>query len=160
MAQVLEQLKSMTPDRFLAIYQSLELDGFGPLDNEVAKSLKFRPIAVKKLPMAQRARRARMLIENAGNAELAYEVFGAYLIRTKKGLVTGFLDKTGVAHEDGMIQDLDTGVPDGKKIDGAIAELDREFPPEDVTLYLSMCAQQWNQLPEIDRLWRKRAAVS
>lgn len=156
-AQVLEQLKSMTPDRFLAIYQSLELNGFGPLDNEVAKSLKFRPIAVKKLPMAQRAKRARMLIETSGNAELAYEVFGAYLIRHKKGLVTGFLDKTGVAHEDGMIQDLDTGVPQVAKVAGAVAELEKEFGAEDVTLYLSMCAQQWGQLAEIDALWRQRA---
>lgn len=155
-AQVLEQLKSMTPDRFLAIYQSLELNGFGPLDNEVAKSLKFRPIAVKKLPMAQRAKRARMLIETSGNAELAYEVFGAYLIRHKKGLVTGFLDKTGVAHEDGMIQDLDTGVPQVAKVAGAVAELEKEFGAEDVTLYLSMCAQQWGQLAEIDALWRQR----
>jgi hypothetical protein len=154
--QVIEQLKAMSPERFAAIYQSLELNGFGPLDNEVAKSLKFRPIAVKKLPIAQRARRARMLLETSANTELAYEVFGAYLIRHKKGLVTGFLDKTGVAHEDGMIEDLDDGVPQKSKLAAAVAELDKEFPPEDVTLYLSMCAQQWNQVPELDALWRKR----
>lgn len=155
--QVLAQLKSMSPERFLAIYQSLEVNGFGPLDGEVAKSLKFRPIAVKKLPMAQRAKRARMLMESAGNAELAYEVFGAYLLKNHKGLVTGFLDKTGVEHEDGMIQDIDRGVPAKDKLKSAIADLDREFPPEDVTLYLSMCAQQWNQLPELAAIWQKRA---
>lgn len=154
--QVIEQLKAMSPERFLAIYQGLEQNGFGPLDNEVAKSLKFRPIAVKKLPIAQRAKRARMLLETSANAELTYEVFGAYLIRHKKGLVTGFLDKTGVAHEDGMIEDLETGVPQKSKLKDAVAELDKEFPPEDVTLYLSMCAQQWNQLAELDALWRKR----
>jgi hypothetical protein len=155
--QVLEQLKAMSPERFATIYQSLEMNGFGPLDNEVAKSLKFRPIAVKKLPIAQRAKRARMLLEASANTELAYEVFGAYLIRHKKGLVTGFLDKTGVAHQDGMIEDLDSGVPQKTKLAAAVADLDKEFPAEDVTLYLSMCAQQWNQLPELDAMWRKRA---
>ncbi|MDZ4771926.1 MAG: hypothetical protein SGI72_02205 [Planctomycetota bacterium] len=155
--QVLEQLKSMSPERFLTIYSGLELNGFGPLDNEVAKSLKFRPIAVKKLPIAQRAKRARMLIETSANAELAYEVFGAYLIRHHKGIVTGFLDKTGVAHEDGMIQDLDNGLPEKAKIAAAVTELDKSFAPEDVTLYLALCAQQWNQLPELDALWRKRS---
>lgn len=156
--QVLAQLKSMTPERFLAIYQSLEVNGFGPLDGEVAKSLKFRPIAVKKLPMAQRAKRARMLIENAGNAELAYEVFGAYLLKNHKELVTGFLDKTGVEHEDGMIQEIDRGVPEKKKIAAAISDLDAKFAPEDVTLYLAMCAQQWNQEPELDAIWQKRTS--
>ena len=155
--QVIEQLKAMSPERFAAIYESLELNGFGPLDNEVAKSLKFRPIAVKKLPIAQRAKRARMLLETSANSELAYEVFGAYLIRHKKGLVTGFLDKTGVPHEDGMIEDLDTGVPQKSKLAAAVADLDKEFPAEDVTLYLALCAQQWNQLAELDALWRKRA---
>src|ERR1700733_5650078 len=109
--QVLTQLKSMPPERFLAIYQSLEVDGFGPLDGEVAKSLKFRPMAVKKIAMPQRAKRARMIIESTGNSELAYELFGAYLLKHKKELVTGFLDKTGVAHEDGMIEDIEKGVP-------------------------------------------------
>ena len=154
--QVLAQLKSMSPERFLAIYQSLEMNGFGPLDAEVAKSLKFRPIAVKKLPMAQCARRGRMLGESSGNAELAYELFGAYLLKNHKGLVTGFLDKTGVAHEDGMIQDIDRGVPQVDKIESAIAELDKQFAPEDVTLYLSMCAQQWNQIPLLATIWQKR----
>lgn len=154
--QVLTQLKSMSPERFLAIYSSLEVDGFGPLDAEVAKSLKFRPIAVKKLPMAQRAKRARMIMEATGNSELAYEVFGAYLLKNKKELVTGFLDKTGVEHKDGMIEDIETGVPVKAKIAGAVKELDDTFPQEDVTLYLSLCAQQWSQIPELDAIWKKR----
>ena len=154
--QVLAQLKSMSPERFLAIYQSLENEGFGPLDGEVAKSLKFRPMAVKKLPMDQRARRARMLMETTGNAELAYELFGAYLLKHKKELVTGFLDKTGVPHEDGMIEDIHSGVPSKSKVAGAVKELDEAFPEEDVTLYLSMCAQQWAELPELDEIWKKR----
>jgi len=27
---------------------------------------------------------------------------------------------------------------------------------KDVTLYLSMCAEQWPQVPEVDTLWRMR----
>jgi hypothetical protein len=155
--QVLAQLKKMSPERFLAIYQSLEMNGYGPLDAEVAKSLKFRPQAVKKLPMNQRAKRARMLIETAGNAELAYELLGTYLLKHHKGLVTGFLDKTGVKHEDGMIENLDSDLPAKDKIAGAVDELDKEFEADDVTIYLAMCAQQWAQVAELDRIWRGRA---
>lgn len=156
--QVVEQLKNLSDERFLAIYQSLENQGYGPLDGEVAKLMKFRPHAIKKLPMEQRAKRARMVVERAGNAELAYELFGTYLLKHHKELVTGFLDKTGVEHDDGMIQDLDSNAPDAAKLEGAIGELDAAHAPDDVTLYLSMCAEQWPQVPEIEQTWRARIA--
>jgi hypothetical protein len=133
-------------------------DGFGPLDGEVAKSLRFRPQAIRKLPIEQRAKRARTLIESQRNAELAYELFGAYLMKHAKGLVTGFLDATGVEHQDGMIEDVDRAAPAKDKIAGAVAELDAKFAPEDVTLYLALCAQQWPKVRELDELWRARTA--
>jgi hypothetical protein len=154
--QVVEQLKHTSPERFLAIYESLAQNGFGPLDGEVAKALRFRPQAIRKLPMEQRARRARALLERGGNAQMTYELFGGYLMKTQKELVTSFLDATGVAHEDGMIEDVAGSLPDAAKIETAVEALDARFPPEDVTLYLSMCAEQWPGVTEIDRIWRAR----
>ena len=158
--QVLEQVQRMSPERFLAIYQSLEQHGFGPLDGEVAKLLKFRPQAIRKLPMDQRARTARRLIESSKNAQLAYEILGAYLIKNHKGLVTGFLDATGVKHQDGMIEDVDGEKPAVDKLVSALTELDKKFAPEDVTLYLAICAEQWPDVKAIDELWRKRATAA
>ena len=103
--QVIDYLKNMSAERFLAIYQSLENQGFGPLDGEVAKILKFRPQAIRKLPMDQRARRAKAFLERGTNAELAYELFGTYLLKSQKKIVTGFLDATGVEHEEGISDD-------------------------------------------------------
>jgi hypothetical protein len=157
--QVIEQLKSLSEARFHDIYQSLERDGFGPLDGEVAKSLHFRPHAVRKLPMAQRARRARSILERTANAELCYELFGTYLLKHHKELITGFLDATGVPHADGMVEDLSL-VPDAERIPAAIEQLDGAFEAEDVTLYLSMCVEQWPGVKELEPLWRKRLAGS
>ena len=154
--QIIEQLKQTSPERFLAIYQSLEQHGYGPLDGEVAKALRFRPAAIKKLPMAQRARRAKLIIETAKNAELAYEILGAYLIKNHSELVTTFLDKTGVKHDQGMIEDVDHNQPDTAKIEGVIAELDGKHDPADVTVYLAICAEQWPGVKALDELWRKR----
>ena len=154
--QVIDHLKNMAEDRFLGIYEALERDGFGPLDGEVARLMKFRPHAIKKLPMAQRAKRARTLLERTSNAELAYEIFGSYLMKTQKELVTDFLDATGVPHEDGMIQSVAEARPAADKIAGAIAQLDEKYEPSDVTLYLSMCAEQWPQVTEVDTLLRMR----
>ena len=140
---VLEHVKSMSPERFLSIYQSLEQHGFGPLDADVAKSLRFRPQAIRKLPMEQRAKRARMLIESTKNANLAYEIVGGYLLKTCKELVVGFLDATDEKHQDGMIEDVEGQKPAPGKIAGAVAELDKKFAKEDVTLYLVLCEEQW-----------------
>lgn len=154
--QVIEQLKKMSPERFLAIYTSLESKGFGPLDGEVAKSLRFRPQAIRKIPMEQRARRARTIVEGSANAELAYELFGAYLLKNHKALVTGFLDATGVKHEEGMIEDVEGEKPAKDKLKPTVTDLDQKFAPDDVTLYLAICAEQWPSVPEIDKIWRAR----
>jgi hypothetical protein len=156
--QVIEHLKKMDDERFLTIYQALEQQGFGPLDNEVAKAMKFRPHAIRKLPMPQRARRAKRILEVGANAELCYELFGSYLIKEHKGLVTGFLDLTGVEHEEGMIQNVDAAQPEGGKIAAAVTDLDGKFAPEDVSLYLAICAEQWPQVTEIQETWASRTA--
>ncbi len=154
--QVIAQLKSLDDERFTAIYESLAQEGFGPLDGEVAKALKFRPHAVKRLPMVQRARRAKSILIQAGNAELAYELFGGYLMKLHKELITTFLDETGVPHEDGMLENVESSKPEGDKVSAAVAKLDEQFEPGDVTLYLALCAEQWPAVPEIETAWKLR----
>ena len=156
---VLAQLEALSDERFLSLYESLAERGFGPLDAEVAKHLKFRPQAIRKLPMPKRAAQARRLIEARKNAELCYELFGTYLVKTRKELVTGFLDATGVEHEDGMIADLDKSAPDPARIAGAVEQLDRSFDPDDVTLYLAVCVEMWPRDEALEKAWRARAGA-
>jgi uncharacterized protein (UPF0297 family) len=153
---VLEHMKAMSPERFFALYNSLEHQGYGPMDGDVAKSLRFRPQAIRKLPMEQRAKRARMLIESTKNANIAYEIVGGYLLKTCKDLVVGFLDATDVKHQDGMIEDIEGVKPDSAKIAGAVAELDKKFAKDDVTLYLVLCAEQWPQEKAFEKLLQQR----
>ncbi len=154
--KVIEQLKQFSDEGFLAMYESLAEKGFGPLDHEVAKAFHFRPQAIRKLPMGKRAKKARSILLSRGQAELCYELFGSYLINKRKDLVTGFLDATNVVHSEGMIEDLEDNTPDVDRISGAIEELDEKFAPEDVTLYLSLAAEQWPGVKELDRIWRSR----
>ena len=154
--QVVEQLKQTSPERFLEIYTALENKGFGPLDGEVAKAMKFRPQAIRKLPMAQRARRAQSILVSDSNAELTYELFGSYLMKTQKPLITAFLDETGVSHEDGMLDGDVDNIPDSTKLDATLKKLDSDYTAEDVTLYLSICVEQWSQIPELEAAWRAR----
>lgn len=156
---VLEHFRRLSEERFLAIYEALSQQGYGPLDGEVAKLLKFRPQAIKKIPLAKRAKLAKNWIEQKQNGELCYELFGTYLVRTKKELVTGFLDATGVPHEDGMIEDIERAKPDPAKIPAAVQELEGKFGADDVTLYLALCTEQWPGVPELAALWRQRSGA-
>lgn len=156
--QTIEQIRTLSEERFLMMYESLAQQGFGPLDGEVAKQLKFRPQAIRKLPMAMRAKKAKALLLAKKNAELAYEFLGTYLLKDHKELVTGFLDATGVAHENGMIDDAAGNLPDAAKVAAAVEALDAKFAKEDVTAYLSIAAQQWPEVATIEPLWRSRLA--
>jgi len=146
---ILDAVKAISDERFLAIYEALSDRGFGPLDGDVASAMKFRPQAIRKLPMDKRAKKARQLLLAGGRAELAYELCGGYLLRTHEQLMPDFLDATDVPHENGMIEDTQASIPNAEKIDSAVALLDEKYPAEDVTLYLCICAMQW---PEVERL--------
>lgn len=156
---ILDAVKAMSPERFLAIYESLSEQGYGPLDGDVARALKFRPHAIRKLPMDKRAQKARQILVAGGKADLAYELCGAYLIRTHEELMPDFLDAVGVAHENGMIENTAEALPDEAKLDDAIKTLDEKYPAEDVTLYLCICAMQWPEVPRLGELYEARAAA-
>lgn len=155
--QTIEHIRATSDQRFQEMYEALAQEGFGPLDAEVARALKFRPQAIRKLPIAQRARKARQILLASKNAELAYEFIGSYLLKQRRELVLGFLDATGVAHEDGMVQDIEGEQPDAAKIEATVAELDGKFEKEDVTAYLAIAAQQWPGVAKLGELWRKRS---
>jgi len=158
--QVVEHLKGMDAAAFLGLYEGLAQQGFGPMDREVAASLKFRPQAIRKLPMDQRARRAKQLLERSSNEEMAYELFGTYLMRCCEGLIPGFLDKTGVPHNEGMIEDIEAALPDAEKLPTAVSELEEEFGQPAIDMYLAMAASQWPKVAEIDALWRERTGLA
>jgi len=156
MQPVLQQLDQMTGEQFLAIYEALSDQGFGPLDSNVATALKFRPHAIRKLPFIQRAKKAKSLIMSSSDAETAYELFGSFLVKNHKELITDFLDATEVPHDEGMIEDLRVAVPKPEKLEEAVKTLDEKFSPEHVTMYLSMCSQQWPESDSVRELWQAR----
>lgn len=156
MASTIEFLATLDDARFHQIYEGLSEKGFGPLDGEIAKLMKFRPQAIRKLPLEQRSRHARAILLRTNNAELCYEVFGTYLMRRHEGLVTGFLDAVGIEHEDGIVEDA-SQIPEGPKVKDAAKQLDSSFPPEEVTLYLALSSQTWPEVEAFDQLWRERA---
>jgi len=67
-------------------------------------------------------------------------------------MMGAFLDALGIAHENGLIQE-ESVKPDAAKIGGAVDAISRQFPAEDVRLYLDtlLCQdpETWAALADI-----------
>ncbi len=51
---------------------------------------------------------------------------------------------------------METDRPDPSKVAAAVSELDQNYDPDDVTIYLSMCAEQWPGISEVESVWKMR----
>jgi len=47
-------------------------------------------------------------------------------------------------------------LPDVSKLEAALKKLDSSYNADDVTLYLSICVEQWSQIQELEEAWRGR----
>lgn len=106
----------------------------------VAESRKLRPAYFKRQPRTQQ--HAMML---ATLARPTLELVTANLIRTwllkkHKQMLIDFLDGLGIAHEEGVVEDLPTTVDD-TKLRAAVEGLLAKYPPEAVAVYLHAFSQ-------------------
>jgi hypothetical protein len=56
-------------------------------------------------------------------------------------MMAAFLDALGIAHENGLIQEENVK-PDPEKIAPAVAQIEQQFPANDVRLYLNTLLSQ------------------
>jgi hypothetical protein len=102
----------------------------------VAEARKVRPVFLERQPKPQR--HTTML---ATLARPALEMVTANLIRTwllkkHKDMLCDFLDALGIAHKDGVVDDLPATIED-LKLHGAVDSLLGKYPREVVAVYLN-----------------------
>jgi hypothetical protein len=111
----------------------------------VAEARKLRPVFLERQPRSQR--HAAML---ATLARPALEMVTANLIRTwllKKynSLLVDFLDALGIAHKEGVVEDLPATMADDK-LRAAVDVVLAKYPPEVVAVYLNA----FNEMNEVE----------
>jgi len=83
---------------------------------------------------------------------LAARALVVYHLAEHRAMMGAFLDALGIAHENGLIQE-ESVKPDAAKIGGAVDAISRQFPAEDVRLYLDtlLCQdpETWAALADI-----------
>ena len=111
----------------------------------VAEARKLRPVFLERQPRPQR--HAAML---ATLARPALDMVAANLIRTwllkkHKQMLADFLDALGIAHQEGVVEDLPPAMDDAK-VRAAVEALLTKHPPEAVAVYLIA----FNEMNEVE----------
>jgi hypothetical protein len=125
----------------------------------IAQQKKFRPKTVIGLDIERKARHLATI--GPMPEQIAARALIVYHLAEQRPMMGAFLDALGIKHENGLIQEDDVK-PDAKKIPAAAAAIGRQFPPDDVRVYLStlLCqdAGTWAPLEaEISKLAQKTA---
>jgi hypothetical protein len=116
----------------------------------IAQQKKFRPKTVIGLDLDRKSRHLASLVSLPDS--IAGRVLVLYHLSDQRALMGRFLDALGIEHENGLIKEDDVK-PDKAKLGPAAATVGREFPPDDVRLYLTtlLCQdpETWGALGEI-----------
>ncbi len=119
----------------------------------IAQQKKFRPKTVMSLEEERKVRHLASLptLPDA----LAARALIVYHVAAQRPMMSAFLDALGIVHENGLIQD-DKVAPDPAKVGSAAAQIARQFPARDVSLYLNTLLYQdpetWSALREVPEL--------
>jgi hypothetical protein len=100
----------------------------------IAQQKKFRPKTVINLDVERKARHLATL--GPMPEQIAARALIVYHLAEQRQMMGAFLDALGIKHENGLIQE-DEVKPDAKKIPSAAAAIGKQFPVEDVRIYLN-----------------------
>lgn len=117
----------------------------------IASHMKFRTKSVLGLPLEKRTRYLASLPTIPDT--IAARALVNYHLERQRPMMGAFLDKLGIAHDDGLISEESLAKPEPDRLRAAAAALAAEFPAEDVSLYFSTLVSQdpetWGELAEL-----------
>jgi hypothetical protein len=111
----------------------------------VAEARKLRPVFLERQPRPQR--HAAMLATLARPAldMVTSNLLRTWLLKKHKQMLADFLDGLGIAHQEGVVEDLPATI-DEAKLRAAVETLITKYPPEAVAVYL----HAFNEMNEVE----------
>lgn len=101
----------------------------------VAEARKVRPVFLERQPKTQRHAAMLSTLARPGLEMVTANLIRTWLLKKYKSMLCDFLDALGVAHKEGVVDDLPAGVEDGKLV-SAVETLLGKYPREVVAVYL------------------------
>jgi hypothetical protein len=101
----------------------------------VAEACKVRPVFLERQPKVQRHTAMLATLARPGLEVVTANLIRSWLLKKYKDMLCDFLDALGIAHKDGVVEDLPTSM-DEAKLHAAVEMLLGKYPREVVAVYL------------------------
>jgi hypothetical protein len=113
--------------------------------NAVAEVRKVRPVFLERQPRAQRHTDMLATLTRPALDLVTGNLIRAWLLKKYNAMLVDFLDALGIAHKEGVVEDLPASMDDAK-LQAAVDKLLGKFPNEVVAIYLNA----FNEMNEVD----------
>jgi hypothetical protein len=119
--------------------------------HDLAAALRFREMFVKRMPVTEKARHLRRLIDSPVLRHYGDDVIRSWLVVRKTAMIVCFVDAQGMEHTGGIIHD-GVAQPTVDSLRKGIQAIRSQFPLRDVALYMAIMISSggdfWSALPE------------
>jgi hypothetical protein len=102
----------------------------------VALARKVRPVFLERQPRAQQHTAMLATLSKPSLETATANLIRTWLLKKHNGLLMDFLDALGIAHKEGVVEELPATMEDAK-LSAAIDKVLAKYPPEVVAVYLN-----------------------
>ena len=136
-------------NRILDDTQANNREVYRALVASIAQTQKIRPVFIGRQPKERRHKSFVQMLSRAGSEEHAGNLIRGWLFKEHKDVLTGFLGKLGIEHEEGMVNDLPESISDdalNAAVDLLIEKYDRELVAVYLTAFNASNENRWGNL--------------
>ena len=123
-------------NRILEDTQANNREVYRALVASMAQAQKMRPVFIGRQPKERRHKSFVQMLSRTGSEEHAGNLIRGWLFKEHKDVLTGFLGKLGIEHEEGMVDDLPESISDDA-LNAAVDLLIEKYEQELVAVYLT-----------------------
>ena len=123
-------------NRILEDTQANNREVYRALVASMAQAQKMRPVFIGRQPKERRHKSFVQMLSRAGSEEHAGNLIRGWLFKEHKDVLTGFLGKLGIEHEEDMVDDLPESISDDA-LNAAVELLIEKYDRELVAVYLT-----------------------
>ena len=123
-------------NRILEDTQANNREVYRALVASMAQAQKMRPVFIGRQPKERRHKSFVQMLSRTGSEEHAGNLIRGWLFKEHKDVLTGFLGKLGIEHEEGMVDDLPESISDDV-LNAAVDLLIEKYEQELVAVYLT-----------------------
>ncbi len=123
-------------NRILEDTQANNREVYRALVASMAQAQKMRPVFIGRQPKERRHKSFVQMLSRTGSEEHAGNLIRGWLFKEHKNVLTDFLGRLGIEHEEGMVDDLPESISDDA-LNAAVDLLIEKYEQELVAVYLT-----------------------